>query len=179
MTSITTPSLVLRPFENKDAEAITVQIGDYDVCKNTARVPYPYTAADAQAFLGWVEGLDVRSLCLAITERDGNDRLIGAISYEFVSAKADAELGYWLAKPYWNRGYMKEAAKAMVHHAFTATQLPLIVSCYFNDNPNSGKILRGVGFEDAGQCTVFCKAQGMDVPVANMRLSRERWLALN
>jgi RimJ/RimL family protein N-acetyltransferase len=178
MTTLTTRRLVLRPLHNSDAEAITMQIGDYDVCKNLARVPYPYHVADAEDFLGWVKGFDQRSLFAAITERDGDGLLIGIISSEFAPDKDDSELGYWLAKPYWNRGYMKEAAAAMVDHAFMATPLALMVSCYHNDNPNSGKILRGVGFEDAGACTSFSKAQGKDVDITNLRLSRERWLAM-
>jgi hypothetical protein len=37
--------------------------------------------------------------------------------------------------------------------------------------------LRSVGFEEVAQCASFSKAQGIDVPVTNMRLTRVQWLA--
>ncbi len=175
MTTLVTDRLILRPLALSDAEAITAQIGNYGVSKNLARVPYPYALSDAHWFLDWVNTFDERSLFVAITEKPTPDCLIGAITFEYAAELGNAELGYWLAQPYWNRGYMREAARAVVDHAFDGTKLGLMVSCFFNDNPNSGKVLRGVGFEANGPCMHFSKSQGIEVPVTQMRLTRERW----
>lgn len=178
MTTLTTDRLTLRPLAMTDAETITGLVGNYEVSKNLARVPYPYALSDAHSFLEWTQGFDDKSLFVAVTEKHDPDQLIGIISYEYASEKDDAELGYWLAQPYWNRGFMREGVHAVVNHGFDASRLNLMVSCYFNDNPNSGKILRGVGFEEVGPCMHYSKAQGADVPVTTMRLSRDRWLQM-
>jgi [ribosomal protein S5]-alanine N-acetyltransferase len=175
MTILITERLVLRPLRRSDAEALTSQINNFEVSKNLARVPYPYVLSDALGFLDWVKTFDNRSLFAAITEKQNADHPIGVISYEYAEQHDNAELGYWLAEAYWNQGYMRETAGAVVDHAFNTTELNLMVSCFFNENPNSGKILQGVGFEERNQCTSFSKAQGKDVPVTNMRLTRERW----
>ncbi len=175
MSTIITDRLVLRPPTGADVEAITTQINNFEICKNLAVVPYPYARSDAYSFLEWQAGFDEKSLCVAISEKHNTAHLIGVISYEYAAAKDNAALGYWLAQPYWNQGYMREAAQAVVDHAFAVTKLDVLVSCFHNDNPNSGKILRGVGFEESGPCMHFSKAQGIDVPATNMRLARERW----
>ncbi len=178
MTILTTDRLTLRPLALSDAEAITTQIGNYAVSRNLARVPYPYALSDAHWFLDWIQTFDERSLFAAITEKPAPDRLIGAITFEYAAEHDNAELGYWLAQPYWNRGYMREAARAVVDHAFSTTKLNVLVSCFFNENPNSGKVLRGAGFEQNGLCMHYSKSQGVEVPVTEMRITRERWLHL-
>ncbi len=176
MTVIDTPRLTLRPLEPADMAVIVDCLSDYSVCRNLARVPYPYHMSDAKAFLDFVGTLDERSAVRAITLRDNPLGLIGIISHEYSEAKQNSELGYWLSVPFWGQGYATEAADALVTHAFAKSALEAMVACYFDDNPASGKILRRVGFEDVGACLAFSKAQGIDVPVTNMRLTRTRFV---
>ncbi len=176
MKVMETNCLILRSLRATDADAIVAQIGNYNVSKNLARVPYPYTLEDANWFFGWIKGFDDKSLFLAITEKQNVDQLIGVISYEYLIEKDDAELGYWLAEPFWRKGYMKEAAQAVVDYGFEVSDLNQMVSCFFNDNPNSGRVLHSVGFENTDSCSAFSKAQGIEVPVTNTKLSRARWL---
>jgi RimJ/RimL family protein N-acetyltransferase len=175
MTTLMTDRLLLRPLRMSDADAITDQICNYNVSKNLARVPHPYHLSDALEFLDWVKTFDHKSLFVAITEKTGAGTLIGVMSFEYSTANDNAELGYWLAEPHWNRGYMREAARAVVDHAFAVSDHSMLVSCYFNDNPHSGKVLRGAGFKEAGQCMSFSKSQGIDVPVTTMQLTRTQW----
>ncbi len=174
---IETRRLRLRPLRNDDASAIAKLINDYEISKNLARVPFPYTIADADEFLGWVKNSTLKSrfsaICLAATR----DQLMGAISYEWNEGKQNAELGYWLVKDFWGKGLMSEAARAMVNHAFTVANIDVLVSCYFDENPASGKVLLNAGFEAVGTCQQMSKAQAKEVPATSMRLTRERWLA--
>lgn len=176
---IETSRLRLRPLVAEDAAAITALINDYEISRNLARVPYPYTLDDGHEYLRWATSFTEKSRFSAICLVQQPDALQGIISYEWNEGKQNVELGYWLAQPLWGQGLMAEAAIATVSHAFTVAGIDLMVSCYFNENPASGRVLSKAGFESAGACTGYSKAQGRDVPVTNMRLDRQRWLSQN
>ena len=174
-TAIETTRLILRPLRDSDAPTICDALNDYDVSRNLARVPFPYLLSDAQVFIDWTRSLDHRSAMRALTLKRSPDVLFGIMSYEYSVAKQDAEFGYWLSKSMWGNGYGKEAARAMVDHAFEVSKLDMLVSGFFKDNPVSGKILRGVGFEQIADAMLFSKAQGCEVPITEMVLTREKW----
>ena len=64
-------------------------------------------------------------------------------------AKDELELGYWIGKPHWERGYATEAARAVVEHGFSDLGLSGIYSCYFDGNVRSRNVLAKLGFSDA------------------------------
>jgi RimJ/RimL family protein N-acetyltransferase len=61
-----------------------------------------------------------------------------------------AELGYWIARPFWGQGLATEAARAVVSAAHTLGHRRIIAG-HFIDNPASGRVLRKVGFRATGQ----------------------------
>lgn len=172
---IETERLQLRPLRTIDARAIAEKIDSYEISKNLARVPYPYHLSDAEEFLEWALQLDDRSAFRAISLKQHPDDLIGLISFDWMEAKQQAELGYWLVQKHWGKGLMTEAVCAMVEFAFTHANLESLSSCYFNENPASGKVLARAGFTATGQCNNFSKARGENVPVITMFLSRKTW----
>ena len=176
---IETARLRLRPLRDDDATVIAMLINDCEISKNLARVPFPYTVADAGEFLAWLKTCSVQSRFSAICLEDSNQPLQGIISYEWNESKQNAELGYWLVQDHWGKGLMSEAARAMVNHAFTVARVDVIVSCHFDENPASGKVLRNAGFEVVGACLQMSTAQGKEVPVTHMRLIRERWMGIS
>ena len=166
MTTLVTDRLILRPPCPADAEAIVRELGNFNVARWTGRVPHPYGAADAEAFLAQCRDLPADALVLAIT-REG--ALIGVIGIEH------GELGYWLAEPQWGKGYGAEAARAVVDHAFEVTGLQEIVASHHLGNAASRRILLGLGFGDRGEGKGFSRARGEDVPLALLTLTREAW----
>ena len=52
----------------------------------------------------------------------------------------DAELGYWIARPYWNQGLCTEALRAMVAWCFNVKGFQVLWSDFFVDNPASSRI---------------------------------------
>jgi RimJ/RimL family protein N-acetyltransferase len=175
---IETQRLLLKPLADADAEQIVVKINTYGISKNLARVPFPYALSDAHEFLVWARKLDGRSAFMTLRLKSAPEELIGVISYDWLEDKQHSDLGYWMVQEHWGKGLMSEAAIAMVDHAFTVSGLQKLSSCFFNDNPASGKVLARAGFEVVGPCTHFSKAQNKDVPVTLMKLTRERWLVL-
>ena len=142
-----TERLLLRPGWAEDAAALTAAIGDREIARNLTRVPFPYLQADAEAFLTLRhDPLRPRFLiCL----RDSN-RIVGGIG---LSGDAEAELGYWIAREHWGRGYATEAGSAVMAMADVSLRLPRITARRATDNSRSANVLRKLGFRSTGRTT--------------------------
>ncbi|MCD8080727.1 MAG: GNAT family N-acetyltransferase [Bacteroides sp.] len=108
--------------------------------------PVPYTLADAEAYIDnclRMEG-DTQ-LCRAILA-DG--KVVGSIGLFRCSNvyRYNAELGYWLARPYWNQGIMPEAIRRMCQIGFSAWDIVRIFAEPFGSNPASARVLEKAGF---------------------------------
>jgi RimJ/RimL family protein N-acetyltransferase len=79
---------------------------------------------------------------------DGAPKLIGSCGLG--ERDGEAELGYWIARPYWGQGFAAEAARAVVNIA-KALGHEKLVSGHFTDNPASGRVLRKIGFQPLGR----------------------------
>ena len=172
-----TRRLMLRPLRDDDAHAMALALNNLNVSRNLARVKFPYMLEDAQAFIAAQRGFDPRSVILAIAFRAAPDELIGVITYE-VTDEGEYEFGYWLRECSWRMGLMTEAAAALVCYAFTKGNLTTLASSYHKDNPNSGRILRKIGFVETHETMSFCLALNKDVPSTQLHLTREIWLEL-
>ena len=143
-----TERLILRSFTLEDASDVQRLANDPDMASTTDEIEYPYEDGTAE---GWIQGChewfeDGERTNLAVTLRsDGT--LIGKIGLNFRIhlPYKDAELGYWIGKPYWNRGYCTEAAKAVVAYGFREHDIELIYAYYFKRNPASGRMLEKIG----------------------------------
>jgi RimJ/RimL family protein N-acetyltransferase len=145
---VRTDRLLLRPAWIEEAPALAAAIGDEAVVRNLATAPYPYSVADAEAFLS--RPADTGLPALQIFARTGRGtRLIGGIGLHHGPA-GDVELGYWIARAYWGLGFATEAGHAMVALAHGSLRLKRIVASHFIDNPASGRVLRKLGFRPTG-----------------------------
>lgn len=172
---IETERLLLRPVLKSDGPEIAAKINNYEISKNLARVPFPYTLSDAEAFLEWAAQLDDRSAFRVISLKSSHAEVLGMISYDWMEDTQTADMGYWLVQEHWGKGIMSEAAKAMVELAFIDSDLDKLNSCYFDENPASGKVLARAGFTVVGQCSQFSKARSCEVPVTTVQLLRSEW----
>jgi RimJ/RimL family protein N-acetyltransferase len=163
---LATQRLRLRRPADKDAANIINAVGDIDVARSLARIPVPYTAQDAAYFLSEIVP---NEWVWAITLCD-NDGLIGMVGLTPEEGAHTAELGYWLAKPYWARGIASEAARRVVEFGFDSLAMPYITADYFLSNPASGRVLRKLGFEETGETMRPCLALGENVRARQLRL---------
>lgn len=85
----------------------------------------------------------------AITQREGG-MLCGAIGLIIHRADRNASLGYWLGLPYWSRGYMTEAAQAVVQYGFNELDLHRIYATHITRNPASGRVMQKIGMTCEG-----------------------------
>lgn len=170
-----TVRLRLRWSEPADAPLWQAYLSDFDVSKMMARVPFPYTAADAEE--GLAQHRANRASGAGLNCTIFADMLIGGISLNDISG-GEATLSYWIAKPYWGRGFASEAARAMVRHGFAHLGLDAVNAGYQTANPASGHVLAKLGFIETGRAPHFCRARDIDVEQINTRLTRSRWKEL-
>ncbi len=76
----------------------------------------------------------------AIAKLETNE-LMGCISL-ILNRHSGAEMGYWLGAPYWNQGFMTEAARAVIDAGFSRLGLHRVVARHFVRNPASGHVMQ-------------------------------------
>lgn len=163
-----TPRLLLRPGFPEDALALSNAIGDEAIVRNLSAVPWPYGVRDAEAFL--VSPRDPILPSLLVFERgSGAPQLVGACGLARRPSGA-VEMGYWIAKPFWGRGFATEACVALIDIARTLG-LTSLEGSHFLDNPASARVLEKLGFVSLGIVAprLSC-ARGHEVPARLMRL---------
>jgi RimJ/RimL family protein N-acetyltransferase len=143
-----TERLLLRPGWREDAPALFQAIADERIVRNLATAPWPYTMADAEAFLTRDRPLD-SAACLIFLRNEGAPRLVGGIGFGCTPQK-EVEFGYWIARPYWGRGIATEAGRGLLANARDSLRLPRLVAGHFTDNPASGRVLQKLGFRPTG-----------------------------
>lgn len=139
---------VLRAWRREDAAQVA-QCADNGKIARFLRdaFPHPYTLADAQAYVdGCVAADETDQLCRAIVV-DG--RAVGSIGL-FRGRdvyRRSAELGYWLAEPYWGRGIMTRGVESICREGFAAWEdLVRIYAEPFAHNAGSRRVLEKAGF---------------------------------
>jgi RimJ/RimL family protein N-acetyltransferase len=152
MPTLLTVRLRLRPFGLADARDVQRLAGAREVFATTLLIPHPYPDGAAESWISthaprFAEG---SGLDLAIVPKEGPG-IIGAIGLT-VTAKAHrrAELGYWLGVPWWGRGLMTEAVKAMLAHGFETLGLERIEAHHFVGNAASGRVMAKAGMRHEG-----------------------------
>jgi RimJ/RimL family protein N-acetyltransferase len=148
--TITTSRLVLRPFTQDDSPEVQHLAGNRAIAAKTLNIPHPYEDGVAEAWIGTHrEKFEIREAAVfAITLREPGT-LMGAIG--IVIKKHDrGEMGYWLGQPYWNQGYMTEAAQAIIAFGFRELLLNKITASHIAGNPASGRVMEKAGMKYEG-----------------------------
>jgi [ribosomal protein S5]-alanine N-acetyltransferase len=151
LPTLTTARLILRPFVPDDAAAVQQFAGDREVAASTINVPHPYPDGAAEMWINshaalWAER---QGMTLAVAERPGG-ALVGAIGLIIAAADRRAELGYWIGRPYWNRGYATEAGRAVLDYGFGPLGLHRIMARHLARNPASGRVMQKLGMTQEG-----------------------------
>ena len=164
MVTLATERLLLRPFRRSDAKAFTRLAGDWAVASMTSDIPHPLSEEQAR---GWLSP-GRREVRFAI-ELDG--RLIGGAGY-YQRRSGTAELGFWLGREWWGRGYATEATREVLRYGFEVKRVPGFTSSHFVDNAASANVLRKLAFEPTGRGVIICAARGHEVEAVTY------WLAV-
>ena len=147
--AIATRRLKLRRVRPADADLIARLAADYAICSMTTRMPYPYGRDDAESFVRLVAAQDRERENVFILDHEA-DGVVGVLGFHQPRG-APLELGYWIGRPYWGRGYATEAALAALSWARTDWRRRMVVAGHFADNAASGSVLVKAGFLYTGE----------------------------
>jgi RimJ/RimL family protein N-acetyltransferase len=170
--TLRTDRLILRPARVDDGPAIVRYLNNFAVAGNLARVPYPYAASDAEWWLSHQHPDPEPDQAGFGIELPGAG-YIGNIGFHRDGARP--VLGYWLAEPFWHRGLMTEAARAVVGWFFEATDQAFIRSGVFHFNRASLAVQKKLGFTEIGMSTMHCLARREDLRHIDTQLTRAQW----
>ena len=148
---LATDRLLLRPYTLADARAVQRLCGDYAVSATTL-LPYPYPDGLAEVWIASLsEGTERgAAAAFAVTlARDG--ALIGGARLRIEADHARGELGFWIAKSCWGRGYATEAVRALIGYGFSVLGLHRIHAMHFSRNPASGRVMAKCGMVHEGR----------------------------
>ena len=140
---------MIRSWCDTDVESLQRYANNRKIWLNLRDIfPHPYTIEDARWWIEHTSQEDPeRSFAIATTEKP-----IGGIGLIFGDDvhRYNAELGYWLAEPFWGCGIMTEAVRAFSEYAFTKFTLNRIYAEAFAHNLASMRVLEKAGFAREG-----------------------------
>jgi RimJ/RimL family protein N-acetyltransferase len=166
MTPIATKRLILRDATLDDAPLYALGVGEYEVARFLTPVPYPYTLAMAVDWLRQARPATPERSMLVI-ELPGTG-VIGCVSLI-------NELGFWIARPHWNRGYVTEAATALLDWHFAGTQAQAVASSAHHNNAASLAVQSKLGFVPTRREMRFSQTLQHNVEHVVTTLSRQDW----
>ena len=153
--------LFLRPAWPEDWKELHPLIADEGIVRNLARAPWPYTEGCAREFTARAQRWMLPEFLVTLPGGEGS-RIIGGCGLH--ERDGQPELGYWIAREHWGRGYASEAARAVLSIARTLGHRRIFAG-HFADNPASGRVLRKAGFRPTGEIREsFSLARGCTAP---------------
>lgn len=143
-------NFTLRPWTLNDLDSLVRHANNPAIAKNmTDKFPYPYTTDNGKAFISFaMQGNPVHIFAI-----DVNGEAVGGIG---IHPQTDiqcrnAELGYWLAEPFWGKGIISAAIRQMIDYGFNTFEISRIFARPFGTNAASQRVLEKAGFSLEGK----------------------------
>jgi [ribosomal protein S5]-alanine N-acetyltransferase len=94
--------------------------------------------------------------------RRSDEALVGALTLDNIrrGPAQSGTLGYWIGQRHARQGYMREAIRAMVHHAFAEMDLSRIEAACLPENVASRGVLEKSGFKYEGVAQSYLQING-------------------
>ena len=165
-----TERLLLRPGWREDAPDLYRAIADEAIVRNLGSAPWPYRPEDAEAFLSTEPGAE-EARFLIFRRTDSAPELVGTIGLSPRPGDGRTEIGYWIARRHWGRGYATEAGRSVLRLARDGLRLSRLAAGHFVDNPASGRVLEKLGFRRTGKVAPrFSAGRGAAAPCLDYEL---------
>lgn len=179
MTTLETERLVLRPWEEGDAEELYRYAKDPAVGPIAGWPPHASIENSREIIRDVLAAPETYAVVLKETGKPiGCVGLFRDEDGNMVLADDEAELGYWLGVPYWGRGIIPEASKELIRHGFEDMGLSCIWCGNFEGNANSQRVQEKLGFVfDRIEPNTPVKLLNEERTLRVSKLPKERWVA--
>lgn len=168
----------LREFNKNDINSIAKYANNENIAKwLTDEFPNPYSKKDAENFID----IASKEKFMKVFAIEVANEAVGSIALNFsqINDKNNynnyenlktAELGYWLAEKYWNKGIITLAIKDIVEYGFNNYEINCIYATPFKENIASQKVLKKTGFKtDSKLKTINKKNKNYEVIIYTMQ----------
>ncbi|MEM7258667.1 MAG: GNAT family N-acetyltransferase, partial [Pseudomonadota bacterium] len=133
----------LRKFQSTDADRVHQLLNDKEVSRYlTSRVKFPYSLEDAT---WWVEEGSHHHPTWAIEADQQVIGCIGIVPGEFEQSHT-AEIGYWIGKLHWGKGYASLALQKATTYTFNDWAITRLTAGVFHPNIASMQVLKHCGY---------------------------------
>lgn len=142
-----TKRLLLRPWQESDAEELYTYAKDPEVGP-IAGWPVHESVEDSLRVIKHVlTGAECYAICDKITGKAIGSIELKLNGYTDMTERDDeCEMGFWIGKPHWGKGYVQEAAEALLHRGFTELGMTTIWCGYYAGNEKSKRAQEKIGF---------------------------------
>ena len=141
----------LREWRPEDQHALAAMLNNENILNNLRDgIPYPYTRKDAEEYIAAMLSADkTKTFSFAVAANDVLVGSIGVFRCDNIHART-AEMGYYIAEPYWGRGLATSAVKQICQYVFGHTDIIRIFAEPFAHNAASCRVLEKAGFQLEG-----------------------------
>ena len=158
-----TERILLRHWQESDAEALFKYASDPDVGPRAGWPTHKSVEESREIIRTFFHNETTWAIVLKET-----GEAIGCIGYythetsNIPIGENDCEVGYWVGKPYWNKGICTEALKLMLDYCINEKHFENIWADHFTGNPASGRVMEKCGFSDTGMLNRCSQLVGGD-----------------
>lgn len=168
---LSSDNITLRPLQERDAPAIATLANNYHIWRYVRdRLPHPYGLQDAVSFIQFARS-ESPVLNFAIVHNQSLAGVAGLTLQQDIH-RLNAEVGYWVGEPFWNKGIATKAVELITAYAFDTLHLHRLFAGVFHTNPASGKVLSKAGY------TLECIARQAVIKEGKL-LDEYRYVKLN
>lgn len=176
-----TSRLMLRPLNKDDIDAIFEYCSDPEVSKLTTWQTHQ-TKQDSMVLVEYALGNYKRGLSepYGITLKNNPKKIIGTVGW-FWNTKPhkSIEIAYALARPFWGKGLMVEAATALINEALNKNDINRISSRCISENKSSQRVMEKLGMRIEGTLRQSMFVKGKFVDITHLSMTRQDWEEVN
>ena len=143
---IETERLILRPWQEEDAETLYKYASDPDIGYPAGFPAHTSVENSRQIIKNVLAVPETYAICLKNGAPIGSIGLKLKGSTDMTDREDECELGYWIGKPFWGQGLVPEAARGVLRHAFENLGMRAVWCGYYEGNEKSKRVQEKLGF---------------------------------
>lgn len=164
----------IRPWTKEDLNSLVKYANNWNIAKNlTDKFPFPYSESNGQSFIEFATKDDP----IHIFAIDIDGQAVGGIGIHQQDDihRKNAELGYWLAEPFWGQGIISSALAHAINFAFETYDIDRVFARPFGTNIPSQRVLEKNNFVLEGKFDKVLIKDGVLLDELIYAIRRENW----
>jgi RimJ/RimL family protein N-acetyltransferase len=170
MTTLETERMLIRPWRPEDRPALERMVRDAEMMRYVTQGRTWSDEAVDEMLERQRLHLERHGVCFGAAELKATAEVVGLVGLQQLD-DGDFELGWWIWKDHWGRGFATEAGCAFVEHARDVMGLETLVAVIDPPNAASRAVAEKLGLRF--ECTKSARdtlSRREDVPIAYFRV---------